>query len=232
MNERHNRLRYMRMGFCAILLLLFTTLLSAQPVKAYSIKNGRMYIQLTKDLSASALDSFITQYDLADLDLKRFIKTNKPDSLTRLGWKIELNNEVGFIISKIFEPFEGLANPADKILFEKNFKPLFPAVNNGIVYGANQFRNKIPFAVKDSITRFFLRNHKGARKVMLAGSFNNWEPNQLPMQRTDSGWIMDVKLGAGKYWYKFIVDGNWIKDEDNFLSENDGQGNINSFFYT
>jgi 1,4-alpha-glucan branching enzyme len=66
---------------------------------------------------------------------------------------------------------------------------------------------------------------------MLAGSFNNWVPDQLAMQKTDSGWIFDVTLGAGKWWYKFIVDGNWIVDRDNLLAENDGQGNVNSVFF-
>ncbi|RYZ26710.1 MAG: hypothetical protein EOO10_14790, partial [Chitinophagaceae bacterium] len=48
---------------------------------------------------------------------------------------------------------------------------------------------------------------------------------------TDSGWIYDVKLGPGKYWYKFIVEGTWTTDKDNLLSENDGLGNVNSVFF-
>src|SRR6476620_1311450 len=51
------------------------------------------------------------------------------------------------------------------------------------------------------------------------------------MKKTDSGWIYDVKLSPGKYWYKFIVDGNWTVDNDNQLSENDGLGNVNSVFF-
>jgi len=66
---------------------------------------------------------------------------------------------------------------------------------------------------------------------MLAGSFNNWNPDALSMNRTDSGWIAYVKLGPGKFWYKFIVDGGWTVDNDNQLRENDGRGNINSVFY-
>ncbi|MEI9810167.1 MAG: glycogen-binding domain-containing protein [Bacteroidota bacterium] len=49
--------------------------------------------------------------------------------------------------------------------------------------------------------------------------------------RTDSGWTAQVKLRPGKYWYKFIVDGNWMVDSDNRLNENDGRGNINSVFF-
>jgi hypothetical protein len=85
--------------------------------------------------------------------------------------------------------------------------------------------------ITDSVVTFFIRNNAKANRVNLAGSFNNWDPNILKMMRTDSGWIANVKLGPGKYWYKFIVDGDWKTDDDNLLRENDGQGNINSVFY-
>jgi 1,4-alpha-glucan branching enzyme len=107
---------------------------------------------------------------------------------------------------------------------------MFPAVNNGVMYGYNRFRYK-PFAAKDSTVTFFLRGNLNAQRVMLAGSFNNWVPTALRMNKSDSGWIAFVNLGPGKYWYKFIVDGNWTIDHDNMLMENDGLGNINSVYY-
>jgi len=200
-------------------------------VAAYAIKNGRMYIQMEKTLKESAIDSFVSQYDLQDLDLKTFIKTNRADSLKKSGWDVEINNESYFIISKAFEPFGNINNAVNRMILQEKTVPLFPATNNGITYGMNKFRNKYPFAVEDSVVTFFLRNNKNARRVMLAGSFNNWNPDILSMNRTDSGWIAYVKLGAGKYWYKFIVDGNWTVDNDNLLKENDGLGNINSVFF-
>jgi 1,4-alpha-glucan branching enzyme len=51
------------------------------------------------------------------------------------------------------------------------------------------------------------------------------------MTKTDSGWIAEVVLKPGKYWYKFIADGNWLNDNDNLLRENDGLGNINSVLF-
>lgn len=220
-----------RSAALAVLAFTLSLLCNAQTVKHYTIKNGKMYIELTKDIRPSELDSFITQFELQELDLKNFLHTNRPDSLAKLGWKIEVNNEIGFVISKGFEPFDVFKNPADKIIFPHKSQPLFPDINNGVVYGVNRFKNKTPFFTQDSVVTFFLRNQQRARQVMLAGSFNDWLPDQLSMQPTDSGWIYQVKLGPGKYWYKFIVDGNWTTDKDNLLSENDGQGNINSVFY-
>lgn len=223
--------KFFRLLFSVVCVLLFSATTQAQPNHSYTIKNGRMYIQVTKPITEPALDSFILQFDLADLGLKTFVKANKADTLKQLGWKIEINNEVGFVISKAMEPFAGLNKVGEKVFFKEKAEPLFPAVNNGVVYGVNRFRNKQPFLVQDSVVRFFLRNYQEASRVMLAGSFNNWVPNQLAMQKTDSGWIYNVKLGPGKYWYKFIADGNWMVDRDNLLSENDGRGNINSVFF-
>jgi hypothetical protein len=215
-------------------LFAFFTLLAIEAsaqVTAYSIKNGRMYIQISRDVRESALDSFIIGNELQELDLKKFMKTNKTDSLKKLGWNVEINNESYFIISKAFEPFGNINNMVNRILLNEKQTPLFPATDNGIRYGVNKFRNKYPFRVEDSIVTFFLRNNKRASRVMLAGSFNDWNPDILSMKGTDSGWIAFVKLGAGKYWYKFIVDGNWVVDNDNQLKENDGLGNINSVFF-
>jgi hypothetical protein len=217
-------------GLFIFVLSVFAVQSSAQ-VAAYSIKNGRMYVQMEKKLTEAAIDSFITQYELQDLDLKTFIKTNKIDSLQKLGWNLDINNESYFIISKAFEPFNNINNTVNRILLQNVPDAQFLSTDNGIAFGVNKFRNKNSFAIQDSVVTFFLRNNKNAGQVMLTGSFNNWSPNTLSMNHTDSGWITYVKLAPGKYWYKFIVDGNWMIDNDNQLKENDGQGNINSVFY-
>jgi len=204
---------------------------SSAQVAAYSVKNGRMYIQIEKGVKAAAIDSFISQNELEDLDLKTFLQTNRADSLKKLGWNVEINNESFFIISKPFEPFGNINNAVNRMLLQEKTIPLFPATNNGIVYGINKFRNKYPFVVDDSVVTFFLKNNKNARHVRLAGSFNNWDSNIMSMRLTDSGWIAFVKLGSGKYWYKFIADGNWMVDSDNQLRENDGLGNMNSVYF-
>jgi 1,4-alpha-glucan branching enzyme len=207
---------------------------SQETTRKYTVKNGRMCIELSRNLDDSQLERFINDFNLQDLALKTFIRRNIDDSLIKSGWKVESNDKDGIVISKPLLPIDDLRDPGDRIkVMEKNlsFAERFPAVNNGIVMGYNRFRNKSPFAVKDSMVTFYLRNNTRARRVMLAGSFNDWRPDALSMTLTDSGWIAFVKLGAGKWWYKFIVDGRWITDPDNAISENDGRGNINSVYY-
>ncbi len=222
--------------YCILMLMIISSFAStAQTTRpVYSVKDGKMQIELSKHINDAALDNFISTFDLSDLDLKNFLKTNSTDSLRKLGWKLEKNNRDLVVISKLLRGFDHFDNPADKIIFTEkgaSNSDLFPAVSSNIKYEFNSFRKKHPFLEKDSLVTFFLRNNTGAKSVMLAGSFNDWNPAALSMRKTDSGWIAPVKLGPGKYWYKFIADGNWMTDSDNARVENDGRGNDNSVFY-
>jgi len=52
-----------------------------------------------------------------------------------------------------------------------------------------------------------------ATSVMLAGDFNHWSPDELPLKRYGEGlWQAQVSLKPGRYHYKFIVDGVWTND--------------------
>lgn len=75
---------------------------------------------------------------------------------------------------------------------------------------------------------FRLRGYSDANIVALAGSFNNWNQSNTLFARQGNEWVCRIKLEPGKYFYKFIVDGDWMADPDNPVTEDDGNGNINS----
>jgi 1,4-alpha-glucan branching enzyme len=53
----------------------------------------------------------------------------------------------------------------------------------------------------------------GARKVSLAGDFNNWDPEAMPMYKgTDGVWYLSVSLNPGRHEYRFVADGVWQDD--------------------
>ncbi|MDD5116021.1 MAG: glycogen-binding domain-containing protein [Candidatus Omnitrophica bacterium] len=53
----------------------------------------------------------------------------------------------------------------------------------------------------------------GAKKVVLAGSFNNWNTGKLLAKKDSKGnWQLKVGLKPGRHEYKFIVDGAWTND--------------------
>ena len=55
----------------------------------------------------------------------------------------------------------------------------------------------------------------GAKKVLLAGDFTNWERRARSMRRgrtSSRTFAAYINLHPGTYQYKFIVDGEWITD--------------------
>jgi len=99
------------------------------------------------------------------------------------------------------------------------------------VYGINNFAKNSVFQYKNGIANFYLPGFRNARKVYLAGAFNNWSTTETPMQVTDSGWVARLKLLPGKYSYKYIADGRWMTDPNNKHNEDDGYGNTNSIMF-
>lgn len=81
--------------------------------------------------------------------------------------------------------------------------------------------------VKKMIT-FQLRGFPDADKVILAGSFNKWNEQDLSMNRGIDSWTITLNLTGGKHLYKFIVDGEWMIDPTNHLKETDRHGHVNS----
>ena len=52
-----------------------------------------------------------------------------------------------------------------------------------------------------------------AKRVSLAGSFNNWNTKALAAKKDSQGnWTVKVNLRPGRYEYKFLADGNWLND--------------------
>ena len=53
------------------------------------------------------------------------------------------------------------------------------------------------------------------KKVYLSGSFNEWAPAQLALQRVGDGWELPLYLADGTYTYRYVADGRWMEDPVN-----------------
>jgi hypothetical protein len=68
----------------------------------------------------------------------------------------------------------------------------------------------------------------GGNKVYVAGDFNDWQINTLPMTKNSDGiWELTLRLPPGRHQYKMIVDGNWCFDISRPIVR-DSHGNINN----
>jgi chromosome partitioning protein len=86
-------------------------------------------------------------------------------------------------------------------------------------YGVKQVGEEVVFAVK----------FETARRVQIAGDFNNWSPMSTPMQSDRPGvWRMSLPLPPGRYRYRFVVDGKWMTDPNNQYVEANQFGELNN----
>ena len=99
-------------------------------------------------------------------------------------------------------------------------KPLDTAAKLSDYYGVNQ--------VEDAVV--FVTLYPRANSVHIAGDFNNWQPEQTPMQKVgESGvWQTEMNLLPGRYRYRLVVDGQWQQDPYNELTELNPFGGFNS----
>jgi 1,4-alpha-glucan branching enzyme len=74
-------------------------------------------------------------------------------------------------------------------------------------------KKKIKSKGKEEKTFEFTLNAPEAREVYLAGEFNHWNTQSLPMKREKEGvWKAKIKLSPGRYEYKFFTDNAWVED--------------------
>lgn len=86
-------------------------------------------------------------------------------------------------------------------------------------YGVKQVGDDVVFAAK----------FEEAKKVLIAGDFNNWLPMSTPMRSQRPGmWQMSLPLPPGRYRYRLVVDGKWMTDPNNQYVEANQFGELNN----
>jgi hypothetical protein len=100
---------------------------------------------------------------------------------------------------------------------------------NSYIVGSGDFQNS--FLPLKANHFFRLDRSPNAKKVIVTGSFNEWNNEGYQMVKKNDEWIFPLYLIPGKYTYKFIVDGQWIIDPDNDLWENNEYGTKNSILW-
>ncbi len=76
---------------------------------------------------------------------------------------------------------------------------------------------KVIHTGEEKRTAVFTVRFKRNCRVMLAGTFNEWNPENLRMndETGDGLYSSTLKLHAGTYEYRFVIDGCWVMDREN-----------------
>jgi thioredoxin-related protein len=86
-----------------------------------------------------------------------------------------------------------------------------------------------PLVGEGKVTFFLYR--PDAKEVAVAGEFSNWEPFTMFRNPDDEAmWGVRWDLEPGTYQYRFVIDGTWMPDPENYTPVFDPQGLPNSTF--
>jgi chromosome partitioning protein len=58
-----------------------------------------------------------------------------------------------------------------------------------------------------------------AVRVQLAGDFNDWRLDGSEMEAAGPVWRKTLKLPPGRYRYRYVIDGEWLRDPHNAVAE-------------
>jgi 1,4-alpha-glucan branching enzyme len=168
---------------------------------AFSIHEGKARFFLASNLKAKSvfLSGSFNQWST----MKTLM--TKTDS----GWVTDVDLKPGMYLYKYIIDGRWLVDPSNKLKETDEY-----GGNNSIVFSPNH--------------TFILNGKTEAKRTVLTGSFTDWDPRGIEMEKTAKGWQLPVYLGDGTYTYKFIVDHEWMLDPSNPDQKPDGRGNVNS----
>jgi chromosome partitioning protein len=180
----------------------------------------------TKIKEASSFGQPICEYDSASRGQRDFhalaeeiidsqAKQHRSEIVSSLAGRLET-------ISATADELLQSAKPTIKALQARTEKPQ-PADTNAKLsdyYGVSQINDAVVFVTL----------YPRASNVQIAGDFNNWQPSKTPLQKVGKSgvWQTKIKLPAGKYRYRLVVDGQWQQDPYNETTESNPFGGFNS----
>jgi 1,4-alpha-glucan branching enzyme len=87
---------------------------------------------------------------------------------------------------------------------------------------------EITSVIEEKRVEFKFQTEPG-KDVFVAGTFNNWNPQQIKLEEQESGvYTAALQLPLGRHEYKFIVDDVWRVDPGNPETAPNSFGSMNS----
>ena len=181
----------------------------------------------TKIKEASSFGQPISEYDPASRGQRDF------RTLAEEVIDSQASQQRSELVSSLAGQFEAISTTADELLQSakpaikalqaaRTEKPQLTDINAKLsdYYGVSQINDAVVFVTL----------YPRAHSVQIAGDFNNWQPSKTPLQKVgNSGaWQTKLKLPAGKYRYRLVVDGQWQQDPYNEITESNPFGGFNS----
>lgn len=157
--------------------------------------------------------------DFADLKIKKVTISGGFNEWSGEGWKMKRVDENRFQLRKPLKMFTDAPNwqfryvingtywtPTDSVFIREGILGWYNLTNPDMTG---------PALCDTGNVLFHLEGFTDRKKVILTGSFNNWNEEVLEMKKSRLGWDARIALQPGIYEYKFIADGQWMEDPAN-----------------
>jgi hypothetical protein len=204
--------------------IFYTISCSAQEeIKPYYFEDENVvFVFDVRNYAKALLGENALKVDFADLGIYQVAISGEFNNWNKKGWKMNKRDEFTFELRKRIEDF----NDAFPLDFRYIINERLIADIEGQVTDPRQFEDdfiediynvdlSVIKIVDEGNAVFHLKGYPNAKEVILAGSFNNWNEQEIHMNKVVDGWELHAELPPGRYEYKFIVEGNWMHDPDN-----------------
>ncbi len=179
--------------------------------------------------SFSLYGEFLFEESSDDYYQKGLYYYNKKDYLkAREFWQkaLELNPNEEPLIKKL--------QRVNEVILFYGLEPEVPTKNRHTITNENSIQSGV--FISNQMAHFvFITEGDEVKNVSVTGDFNDWDYLSSPLKAEETNqlpykiWKLSLKLKAGVYQYKFVLDGtNAVDDSNNPLFTSDGKGGKNS----
>lgn len=161
--------------------------------------------------------------DIRTLNINEADLSGEFNNWSEQGWKMERIDKYTYQLKKPLKDFNDKLSWEFKFIInnefwvepDNRFSNITEAKKNGISLHVYNLQMHTALANNTGNAKFKLKGYLNAKKVILTGDFNHWNEDSFRMHKTNDGWELNLRLKAGTYQYKFIIDGKWIEDPTN-----------------
>jgi len=193
--------------------------------------SGKMFKTIvnfnTKLKEAASLGQPISEYDPASKGHRDF--QTLAEELVGADTQMHRAELVGTLQDKL----EAISASAEELLGSVEQPASSAEAEIGETAGAKNLDTKLAelYGVRQAEDAvMFTTLYPRASTVQIAGDFNNWQPENTPLQKVGENGVWQIKLpmNKGKYRYRLVVDGQWQQDPYNEFTELNPYGEYNS----
>ncbi|WP_299671116.1 hypothetical protein [uncultured Polaribacter sp.] len=213
------------------IILLFSICISfygyaqEKTIQGYKIEGETIVFTFDKrDYEVVTNDKNQQRIDFDDFDIKSVFVSGNFNKWSRKNWRMKKVDTNLYQLRKKIADFDDDFNWEFKFIINNSLWAEITENALNITAAKTWFGKRLntynfkilPILISEKgNSKFFLKGFKNAEKVILAGTFNNWNEHLYQMIKTDEGWKLNLQLKPNCYQYKFIVDGEWMEDPAN-----------------